>query len=336
MDSFTHIALGAITGEIILGKRIGRKAMWLGAFANSFPDIDTVATLWLSPADNLLAHRGFTHSIVCSLVLAAAFTYLIVALKKDNGLKKSAWVLFFGIELILHLFVDSFNAYGIGWLLPFSNSRISFHTIYVVDPFYSGLLILTCIILLFIKKHRLIIAFLALTFSTVYLGYSVYNKMTVNRDIVRSLHQQKINYTRYFTTPTPLNTFLWFIVVEVDSGYQIGYRSVIDKGADVEFQFEPRNEILLAGREQDHSLMQLKSFSQGYYTIETKSDTLIFNDLRFGQIAGWNSRHSPFAFHYYLNYPDENLTVMQRGRFTNWKTQTFSSLIKRIKGEDVY
>jgi inner membrane protein len=40
MDSITHIALGAITGEALAGKSLGKRAMILGAVAQSLPDID--------------------------------------------------------------------------------------------------------------------------------------------------------------------------------------------------------------------------------------------------------------------------------------------------------
>jgi inner membrane protein len=59
----------------------------------------------------------------------------------------------------------------------------------------------------------------------------------------------------------------------------------------------------------------------------------VFNNLRFGQIAGWHNPRAPFAFHYYLNNPDENLMVIQRGRFTGWNSKTATSLINRIKGK---
>ena len=62
MDSLTHIVLGASIGEAIAGKRLGKKALVIGAIANSFPDIDIVASFWLPLTKDLLAHRGFTHS----------------------------------------------------------------------------------------------------------------------------------------------------------------------------------------------------------------------------------------------------------------------------------
>jgi inner membrane protein len=61
--------------------------------------------------------------------------------------------------------------------------------------------------------------------------------------------------------------------------------------------------------------MDLKRFSQGYYTAEKWGDTLVFNDLRFGQINGWEDPKSKFSFHYYLSHPQDNDLIVQRGRF---------------------
>ena len=58
MDSITHIALGACIGEAFFEKGFGKKAMLWGALAQSIPDIDFVASFWMSTADDLLAHNG--------------------------------------------------------------------------------------------------------------------------------------------------------------------------------------------------------------------------------------------------------------------------------------
>jgi inner membrane protein len=335
MDSITHIALGAAAGEILVGKKLGKQALLIGAAANSFPDIDFLASLWLSPADNVLAHRGFTHSILCMVLLTLLFCWVAIKLDKQQRVSRNGWFAFFLLQLGLHLFVDAFNAYGVGWLIPFDDVRISFHTIFVVDPFYSFILIMAFILLAIYpvnNKYRTRMATVGLLISSMYLGYALLNKYIVNDDVKDILKKQNITYNRFFTTPTPLNTWLWFAVAEVDSGYQIGYRSVFDQTDSMPLTFVPKNEHLLEGLQEDHDLAQLKKFSQGYYTAEYRSDTLVFNDLRFGQITGWHTPHARFAFHYYLNYPDENLLVMQRGRFANWNEQTVATFLKRIKG----
>jgi len=335
MDSITHIALGATIGQVWLGNKIGKKALLIGAAANSFPDIDFAASLWLAPADNVLAHRGFTHSILFMILMTWVFYWSATLWDKQQMISRRSWFLFFFSQLALHLFVDAFNAYGVGWFIPFDAARISLHTLFVVDPFYSSWLIVSLLLLAFLpteNRHRTRIAMMGIVISSLYLTYAIGNKIFIQNEVRKNLIGQHINFQRFFTTPTPLNTWLWFAVAEADSGYYIGYRSVFDQTPANDFTFVSRNEHLLEGLHEDHSLQQLKRFSQGYYTIEIQSDTLIFNDLRFGQIAGWNNPKAPFAFHYYLQYPDENLLVMQRGRFANWNEKTFTSLMTRIKG----
>ncbi len=335
MDTITHIALGAVAGELMLGQKLGKRAMLLGAAANSFPDIDIVASLWLLPADNVLAHRGFTHSILCVLMLTFIFYRVAIFWYNSQGISQRKWILFFAVQLSLHLFVDAFNAYGVGWLIPFDDVRISFQTIYVVDPFYSFILILSGLLLILFStksKNRIRIATIGLLISSMYLGYSLINKYNITKDVSAILNKKNIVYQRFFTTPTPMNTWLWFAVAEVDSGYHIGYRSVFDETDSMPLTFVSKNKYLLDSLQNDHTVNQLIKFSQGYYTVSLQSDTLVFNDLRFGQITGWYQPKAPFAFHYYLNYPQENLLVMQRGRIANWNKETIKSLIDRIQG----
>lgn len=338
MDSLTHLALGAVTGELMLGHKLGKRAMVFGALANSFPDIDFIAALWLNPADNLLVHRGFTHSFLCIAILSIFFAWLAMRYYKIKKLSTQTWLLFIGAQLALHLIVDAFNAYGVGWFIPFSSVRISFNTLFVADPFYSGWLIAAALILFAYRRlddaMRVKLAQWAFLLSSAYLAYAVGNKLFIEYEVKTLLKKQGITYNRHFTTPTPLNTWLWFVVAEADSGYHIGYRSVFDDRDSLTLTFVPRNENFLDGWETDREVLKLKQFSQGYYTLEHHADTLVFNDLRFGQMAGWRNPEAGFAFHYYLNYPDDNRTVMQRGRFAKWDETTVKALLSRIRGNE--
>jgi len=44
LDTLTHIALGAIIGEAIGGKKLGKKALLVGAAVQCLPDIDFFAS----------------------------------------------------------------------------------------------------------------------------------------------------------------------------------------------------------------------------------------------------------------------------------------------------
>jgi inner membrane protein len=122
-------------------------------------------------------------------------------------------------------------------------------------------------------------------------------------------------------------------VAEMDSGYYTGYRSVFDKNDQIEFKYFPRNDSLLQPFYGQRDLQQLIRFSQGYYTAELSKEGVVFNDLRFGQIQGWQNPNALFVFHYYLQEPDANYLVVQRGRFANWDWETVKVLFRRIRGK---
>jgi inner membrane protein len=83
----------------------------------------------------------------------------------------------------------------------------------------------------------------------------------------------------------------------------------------------------------DHEgLQKLIRFSQQFYTVEKYNGTLVFNDLRFGQIIGWEKPKEQFVFHYFLQHPEDNTLVVQRGRFAKWDWQVVKALLKRIHG----
>jgi inner membrane protein len=129
-----------------------------------------------------------------------------------------------------------------------------------------------------------------------------------------------------------LQNWVWFVVAGNDSGYHVGFRSLFDSKKEMAFQYFSRNDSLLTPINEHEDLHKLIRFSRQFYTVEKWNDTLVFNDLRFGQIIGWQNPREKFVFHYFLQQPADNTLVVQRGRFTGWNWQTVKSLLVRIKG----
>ncbi len=337
MDSLTHIALGALVGEAYAGKALSRnKAMLIGAAAQSFPDIDFVLGFFNSPVDDLLAHRGITHSIFFSILATLALAYMMKRfIQAEEGFTLRHWIIFIGMEIVLHLTLDCLNAYGTGLFEPFTNHRISFNVIFVADPLFTLWLAAAMLVLFFLRKeniHRLKIVRTAIIISGCYLFICFVNKSIVDNRAQKSFATAGITPKQYFTSPTPLNTLLWYVVVEGDSGFYIGYSSVLDKQKNISFDFYPQNNFLLTDIKNQDEVETLKLFSQGFYTIERIDNALVFNDLRFGQIGGWHTQHAPFVFYFYLDKPDMNTLVIQRGRFTGWNKETLVSYWRRMLG----
>lgn len=335
MDSLTHIAIGACIGELFLGKEIGKKAMLYGAVAASLPDMDFIAGFWLNTTEDLLAHRGITHSILFAILITWLLARFLKGRHKEANCSLQKWILFLGVEIFFHLFIDALNAYGIGWFEPFSHQRVSFHIIFVADPFYSVWPGITAFVLLLINRHhpgRIQWARMGLVLSSLYLVYCMTNKFRIDQAVKSQLIHQGISQQRYFTTPTSFNNWLWYVVAETDSGYNIGYRSVFDKKSFIDFHYYNRNARLLKPFRELKDIEQLISFSQGYYQIEMSKEGLLFNDLRFGQINGWLDPDAPFVFHYYLQQPGANRMVVQRGRFEHSDWPTVKAFLRRVGG----
>ena len=334
MDSVTHIVIGASIGEIFAGKQLRRRALWWGMVAQSLPDIDFLASFWTTPAQDLLAHRGFTHSILFAIIAAVFCALLAERVHRKHDISLKNWVLFFGVQICIHLFLDSMNAYGTGLLEPFSHKRFSFNVLYVADPFFSiwAALALIAVFIFRTHKNKTHWAVIALSMSGAYLLYSIANKLVIEDKVKTILSRDNIVYKRHFTTPTVLNSWLWYVVAENDSGYYMGYYSVFSKKDNIEWQYRPRNEKLLTNTQDEGDLYYLLRFSQGYYTVEHWGDTLVFNDLRFGQIAGWRDSSAKFAFHYFLSQNASNDLVIQRGRMAMMNKRDITSLIEKIKG----
>ncbi len=173
---------------------------------------------------------------------------------------------------------------------------------------------------------------MGLGLPALYLIYCLFNKAKIDSDVKSILQKQQISYTRYLTSPAPLQNWLWYVVAGNDSGYYVGFRSLLDSKKEIAFQYFPRNDSLLEPANDHADLHQLKRFSQKYYTVEKWNDTLVFNDLRFGQIIGWQDPKEKFVFHYYLQHPNDNTLVVQRGRFAKWNWEVIKNFLSRIKG----
>jgi inner membrane protein len=224
----------------------------------------------------------------------------------------------------------------VGWFEPFLHQRISFNAVYVVDIFFSVVPGIAALILLILPRKNQRRKFwwkIALICPLIYLFYCLGNKIYIQQKTKKILAANQIPYDRLLTTPAPLQNWLWFVAAGNDTGFYTGYISVFDKGNRSPLAYSPVNGELLASVKDKLEVVKLLRFSQGFYTVEKHADTILFNDLRFGQVTGWADPHQRFAFSYILQPEADNTLVVQKGRFANWNKATFNAFIRRIRGK---
>lgn len=336
MDSLTHVVLGAAIGEAVLGKKIGRKAMLWGALADTIPDFDVFASCCTDPAQQLMVHRGITHSLLFVTVMSFVIAWLFTKFFRRSEVSYKEWALLFFLGMFTHILIDAMTAYGTGWFEPFSSYRVSFNTIFVADLFYT-LPFLICVLIALAAKNgspkRIKWNKAGLVISTAYLFFTLINKWHVHDTMKESFNKQQLSCDDFVTTPTPLNNFLWMAYSHDEEGTWIGYYSIFDRSKDIDFHRVQRNDSLLKPFENDPSLKILKQFSKGHYVITGDSSAVYFNDIRFGQMAGWDDSDASFPFSYRLNKNSDNTTALDRTKFKTSMGDAFVSLVKRAGGK---
>ena len=267
---------------------------------------------------------------------AVLFSWLSQRLYRSHKIAFKTLFIFFLLQLSVHDLLDSCNSYGTGLLEPFIHQRFTINLLYVADPLFSIWLLIAALLLLISKKSnptRIKWVFAGIFLSLFYLCFAEFNKLTINRQVEQSLQVSQIKHKDYFSTPTPFNSLLWYIVVASDSGYYIGYRSVFDSQEElIPFTYFARNERILRSVDSHLETEDLIHFANGYYTVEERNGTIVLNVLRFGQILGWEYPQARFVFHYFLNSMSDNTLVVQRGRLEGWNKKTIKTMLDRILG----
>ncbi|AUS06746.1 metal-dependent hydrolase [Pseudotamlana carrageenivorans] len=296
MDSLTQIVLGAAVGEVVLGRKIGNKAMLYGAIAGTIPDLDVLASHFTDTVTALEIHRGFTHSIVFSVLFAPIFGWIVSRYEKYKNFKGWSWLFFWAF--ITHPLLDAHTTWGTQLFWPF-DLRLAFKSIFVVDPLYT-LPFLICLALAMFQhktspKRRLYNRW-GLILSSAYLVISMILKGLAYMKFENALDAQQTIYTDIDTRPAPLTTLLWTANVDTKDAYLVGYYSFCDK-KPITFYKYPKHHEYLGDLRNNDKVKRMIHISKGWYTITKKNDKLYFNDLRFGTI-GIKPDNNQFVFQY--------------------------------------
>lgn len=339
MDSLSHIVLGAAIGELLLGRKIGKKAMLWGALGANLPDADVFFTSCYHPVDALFVHRGITHSFLFAFLIPPLLGWIFSKFNWKRPATFKEWTTLYYVTILSHPLLDSCTMYGTGILEPFSNYRAQFTSLFIIEPLYTLPLLIGFIALLILKKDSAKRSFWAkfgLWSSTIFLLLAIGNKFYMDKVFSDSLHKQKISHSHIITSPTPFNTILWNAFAKDTMGYWFGFYSHLDRSKEIEFAFVPRNDSLAGDLLQNVMVQKLIRFSNGYYCFTICDNELRFNDLRFAFSGEFDCRadHKNFAFSYSLKKDDSQPFGIEIKR-NPWNRTRFygvSKLIARIRG----
>ncbi|MEM7381892.1 MAG: metal-dependent hydrolase [Bacteroidota bacterium] len=334
MDSLTQIVLGASVGEAVLGKKVGNKAMLYGAIAGTIPDLDVLSSNFVDTVTAIEWHRGFSHSILFSLLFAPIFGWLISKIEKKSVANRRDWTRLMFWGLFTHPLLDAFTTWGTKLFWPF-DFKLAFQNIFVIDPLYT-FPFLICLLLAMrldrVSDRRRRLNRLGLIMSSGYLLLTLALKWFTYNKFIQSLEEQGIEYSAIATRPTPFNTLLWTANVDTEKAYLIGNYSLFDS-QPITFKPYSKNHELLGRWASNDMVLRLINVTDGWYTIEENEGLLYLNDLRFGLIS-MQEDESRFAFNYEIRPVENNqVQITETPKYEGGDAQKlFGALWDRILG----
>lgn len=309
MDSLTHVVLGAVIGQLVLGKKLGNRALGWGAVVASLPDIDVLANSFLDTAGELKHHRGFTHSIV----FAGLLVWLLASqlpkhwkhLKKKEKVTPARAGVFAALAIGSHLLIDCFSVYGTQLLSPFTDYKVSFGNLFIIDPLFT--LPLLIVVLRFIwwpktDPRRQAWAAWGIGIAFAYAGISFGAKHIAAAAFERDLARRHISVKRRMEGATAFNILLWRSVAERDDELWVGYRSLLDpEDRPIVWTVYPRHTEVFGNLIETREGKILNWFSEGWWIARPGTEGVWVADLHFGDVMsegkqGASDRQPSFAW----------------------------------------
>jgi len=332
LDSLTQVVLGAAVGEAVLGKKIGNRAMLWGAIAGTIPDLDVVARFLTDTITATEMHRGFSHSIIFSIMMAPLFGWLVHQIKKRPDVGWQGWSKLFFWGLFTHPLLDAFTTWGTQLFWPF-DWRLAFNNIFVIDPLYTVPFLICLIIAAFKKRGSLSrkrINNLGIYLSTGYLMITLILKWGAHTKIANALEKQQINYSKISTRPAPMNSILWNANVDAGDQYLISDYSFFDS-QPITFKAYPKKRKASQQLISRDEVQRLIKISEEWYILEKEGERWIYNDLRFGLIP-IDPENPQFVFRYVLEDKNGEIIATEDRPNMDNTDAVFKTLWERIKG----
>lgn len=136
MDTITQGVLGAAAAQSALSRRLPRGAGLIGAVGGMAADLDVFIYSLNDPTVGWTFHRHFTHSLMFIPLggIIVALPFLLMKRFKDH---KREVIFAAIIGYATHGLLDAFTSYGTQLLWPFTNLRVAWDWMAIVDPLYT-------------------------------------------------------------------------------------------------------------------------------------------------------------------------------------------------------
>ncbi len=211
MDILTQALLGGVVAQAASRKSEIKVATGVGCGAALLADLDTLIRASSDPLLNIEFHRYFTHSLLF-IPLGGLLAALLVWPFLQQRLSFKRLLFYTLLGYATHGLLDAATSYGTHLLWPFSDLRTAWGIIAIIDPIFSGILLLAMVVGL--RRGTAPSSRLGLVLAASYLMLGVWQNDSASQVTLRLAEQRGHQIERMLVKPTLANLLLWRSIYE--------------------------------------------------------------------------------------------------------------------------
>ena len=223
MDNLCHSLVGMALSRAGLSRRTALATSTL-VIANNLPDIDVgvfaTGTLAMS------FRRGWTHGVLAQATLPIVLTGAMLIYDRyrtktspGDRAKPGQLLLLSYLGVLLHVFMDFTNSYGVRLLMPFSDRWFYGDALYIVDPWLYLFLGLGW----WLAATHPRPARLGVSLAAIYVAAMLLSNVIARREVADGLSRAgRSADTRFMVTPVIVNPFRREVVIDMGDRYEKG------------------------------------------------------------------------------------------------------------------
>ncbi|MDB2557290.1 metal-dependent hydrolase [Luminiphilus sp.] len=283
MDPLSQAVLGSVASQSMRSKTSLVRVGVIGALAGMAPDLDVLIQSATDPLLSLEYHRQFTHSLLFIPVGAALCALAFWPFVRRKMSYWQVWLVAL-VGYATHGLLDACTTYGTMLLWPFSDTRIAWSNISVVDPLFT-LPLLAAVVLAGIKQSALT-ARLGMLWGLLYLAFGLVQQdraTTAGEALAASRGHDSVVVS---SKPSFGNILLWKVMYEHNDRY---YVDAVRVATDVQLlegdnvarlNIDTHFPWLDAESQQAEDLERFRWFSRDYLAVD-EDDPEFVVDMRY-------------------------------------------------------
>ncbi|MFT4614287.1 MAG: inner membrane protein [Bacteroidia bacterium] len=288
MDPLTQGVLGASLPQAShRGERVAIAGV-LGFLSGMAADLDVLIRSSTDPLLFLEYHRQFTHSLIF-IPLGGAICALVLhqLLGRRRGLKFSQTWLFCTLGYATHAVLDACTTYGTMLFWPFSDVRIAWNTISIIDPLFTLPLLFGVVIAA--RRRRPLYAQIALAWALSYMALGVWQRdeaIAMGQELASNRGHTPL---RLEAKPSFGNILVWKVVYETQREFYVDavratLKPRVFPGESVQ-KFDIGRDMpwLRADSQQARDVERFRWFSNGYIARDPVHKNRII-DIRYSML----------------------------------------------------